>query len=755
MTDRRFFAAAMLASSALLYAVVITGLWRLPPVLWGMYANADGQWAAWNARAIMNWGVPFDLSPFNPLSGTGSLFLPNLPWANPAAMALAIPGPREIGYGLSYTIYFLELLVANYVLFRALGAARWPSFLAAQAFVLVLFPPTSIAFNGLPWYSLAPVNAHLLALCNAAVVLLLHIGRHDARRNLALGAAFVAVAFVGLFSAPLTIVTYVPAYALLFVVVVLVRPPPRGELAWKLGALVYLAAIFLATGVLDFLQTTGAVSSRIASAPPLFHRGLDHLRPEFISGLLSVFDVCKNAEFLYLACYRQPMGWVLAFAMLGSVVLVWRRQELRAVGVFVLLFVPLIHLFHLASGDFVFGPLHAISAPFLLWAAYPPVILAAVAGLAALVDPARLAPRLRAAAAVVGFVLVPAAALMLWLQLVRPSQPPLPGERLAGLALPRSNLRPEPSGPILTRLRSEAAIGVGSGFRGYAGTYLGDPRGWVHERVRVHPNRRYVGFYPATRLYLDRIFRTTFQEMDLWEAGIPTIEEYGQWVTVFMWVTALELLTPAESRVHPSFTRIQQLDLAVLRLLGLRFLISDVDLDEPGVTRIEREQPAGAPGPIFLYRVDGPGIGATPISQVEVAGRFEDAVRRLPALDAGTIVTFEPVAAPLAAPLALDFRYRRDGFAVRARASGPAGVVLPIQFSRCLRIVARGPGHRAGSVRLIRANAVQTLLAFDGDVDVLVRFDFGLLGAASCRRQDAEDVRALGLDDAARGRGAM
>ena len=80
----------VLPMAAVLY-VVVSGLWLVPDSFAGMYGNLDGHWASWSARGILEWGEFLDFSPVSPLSGTGSPFLPNLPWLNPGSLALAIP----------------------------------------------------------------------------------------------------------------------------------------------------------------------------------------------------------------------------------------------------------------------------------------------------------------------------------------------------------------------------------------------------------------------------------------------------------------------------------------------------------------------------------------------------------------------------------------------------------------------------------------------------------------------------------------
>ena len=52
-----------------------------------------------------------------------------------------------------------------------------------------------------------------------------------------------------------------------------------------------------------------------------------------------------------------------------------------------------------------------------------------------------------------------------------------------------------------------------------------------------------------------------------------------------------------------------------------------------------------------------------------------------------------------------------DGVRIRATSDGPAYILLPVQFSHCLRVVNAAP------VRLIRANLMQTLISFDRTLD--------------------------------------
>ena len=124
MTPHLRFAVTYIVPMVILGSVILCGLWIVPDSLFGMYANIDGKWGSWNARAILEWSTFLDFGPYSPLTGTGSLFLPNLPWLNPGALALAIPAGIEYKHLFSYIIYLMELVITLYLLFLELNIQR-------------------------------------------------------------------------------------------------------------------------------------------------------------------------------------------------------------------------------------------------------------------------------------------------------------------------------------------------------------------------------------------------------------------------------------------------------------------------------------------------------------------------------------------------------------------------------------------------------------------------------------------------------
>ncbi len=323
-----------LVPTIIFFVVDTIGLWRLPGDFWGMYGNDDGIWAAWNLRGIFEWSRPFDLAPFNPLSGMGSTFLPNTPWLNPAALALALPLPREVAYLISYFVYFVELSLSLILLFRVVGLTPLAALFCAQLYLLILFPPTNGNLVTLMWYSLAPVNAHLVAICNVLLVLILIIGRYGFWINVVCGAGVFFLLVCGLFSAPVTFLTYAPVYAVAGVALLLGAKPDAEELGWKVAAILASGAVLWLLGFKDYLQGTSLISGRGATYPAAFAAGADLLTWHYWRDAWAKFDACAHPYFL---CPRFPSFYIFLGSSMGAALYVFQRSTLRPLAAAMLL----------------------------------------------------------------------------------------------------------------------------------------------------------------------------------------------------------------------------------------------------------------------------------------------------------------------------------------------------------------------------------------------------------------------------------
>jgi len=79
----------------------------------------------------------------------------------------------------------------------------------------------------------------------------------------------------------------------------------------------------------------------------------------------------------------------------------------------------------------------------------------------------------------------------------------------------------------------------------------------------------------------------------------------------------------------------------------------------------------------------------------------------------------------------------RGGWHVSGRSDGTSLIVLPQQFSNCLRA-------NDNRVRLVRANLIMTGMIFSKAVDTDMSFNYGIF-SPGCRRADLADMKQLGI----------
>jgi hypothetical protein len=354
-------AMAYFASWAVLAVLMIIGMERAPFLL---YTPIDGQWAKWNAEAILHFGKLFDLSPHNTLAGMGSMYLPNLPWLNPGALALALPFSETTRDIISYCIYATELAVSLVLVARTIGFC-WPlATVAAQAHLYLLFPPFAEVFQVFNWYSLIPASAHLTALLNLVVVAGLHCGASsDWRRNLAWALGIGGLFICGLLSAPLTFIFMTPPFVVMVAALILARRPRPAEWAWKSAAVLACLAFVVVSGLPGYYLGTIATSARTPPAPAAW----DHLL-----SLRAWYELIRDHSICVvpwgLLCTDIRGGWLQIAGCIGALAAgLTRRGCARTAAWTMLGYIAFAHIYTYAYHAGWLGAASVLSNHFLLF----------------------------------------------------------------------------------------------------------------------------------------------------------------------------------------------------------------------------------------------------------------------------------------------------------------------------------------------------------------------------------------------------
>jgi hypothetical protein len=239
---------------------------------------------------------------------------------------------------------------------------------------------------------------------------------------------------------------------------------------------------------------------------------------------------------------------------------------------------------------------------------------------------------------------------------------------------------------------------------------------------------------------------------NLWVDAVPTINEYSQ------------LVTPqAMYFIHQLFKRNVSNDLnwflpwinsgnasfAVLfrtfRALGVRYIGGYEPLHIPDIkdfpsANFPRRQPGNPPGLWVIHEISDVNIGDYSPTEITTARSAAEIVAYLSNTNFDLVrqaVLSIEVHDRLVPARDMKLSVIRGGLHVSGRSDGTSLVLLPRQFSNCLR------AHDS-RVRLVRANLIMTGVIFSGALDTNISFDFGIF-SPGCRRADLADTKQLGI----------
>ncbi|MEM9204754.1 MAG: hypothetical protein AAGA88_00340 [Pseudomonadota bacterium] len=743
---------AAVAIVLLITADAAVKLWQATPV--HLAIGRDGRLAIWLAQQGYLWNSPLSVTTVNPFQGAGSMLLPINAWWIPASWPILMKSPGTNQFILSELIYAAEVLFSVGLLSRVLGLGRISSFLAALMCTALLFPPFNFYFGLQGWIATAPIYAHTIAMFSLMYAVLLLIGRPIAANrsiqatfNVGLVVAFTALLYLLFLAAPFWNAGMLVGAAVGFACVGL-SSPSWSTFFWRLGTGVALLVWGLGSGVLEFLLSSQRYSARflatdIPAGPLIDWSALDRFSWD---GLLAQF--CANG----IGCTSQiiPTPWpmptaqhLLLWFIAGAVLVAFfalatefRRLAavIGAIWVFLLAFwaTQAIGL----TRTIPIGPLYTYLP------LYPLLTVMAIGGPSLLIS--RLARRQRTPEGIptrVIFVEAGFGAMVLFIAAISAA------ELAKTIPHPQASI----GQPAVAKLRSEIALAPGDIFRGSVASALGSPGGDMMKSARYdaenpEPDWQIEQYFGRTRSELG----TSLALLDIWELGIPSLEEYGQAITPALELYERAFLTSdGQDDSGRYFVFVRAPNLPILESLGVRFVFTDADLaaDEASLRSV---LPINDDISVRLYELRDPNLGSYSPTELRVADTASEmiaALRETPGMLKRTAMIAGPLDVQLRPAQSSNFRYVRNGAVLEAASSGESAILLPMQYSHCFDVVASGPGSL---IAVVRANILHTLVIFSGDVSVHFRWDFGFFGNSGCRTEDVSDLQRLGLDQALR-----
>ena len=311
------------------------------------------------------------------------------------------------------------------------------------------------------------------------------------------------------------------------------------------------------------------------------------------------------------------------------------------------------------------------------------------------------------------------------------------------LDVPTSSRTLHQATPITEILRREIALHPGETFRGSVATILGSPDGTLRKVLNLSASDKITVGQFETFLTAAAKSGSTHDLLDLWSWDIPTLSEYGQGISrqLVFYVTKF-LSVPGDAiETHFVFPRVANVD--ILRAMGARFMVIDAPVSADGVTE-RMKLSSGADAMLYLYELNEPNLGT--FSPLQLA-KFEDPdafaayVKADPKVLERTAFVSHPIDMRLTPARNVVMNFERGGIHVTGRSDGRSALLLPVQFSNCYDPLVEAGTHAT----VMRANAIHTLVLFERDLDLRLRWRFNFWRGSKCRIQDISELNALSL----------
>ena len=289
------------------------------------------------------------------------------------------------------------------------------------------------------------------------------------------------------------------------------------------------------------------------------------------------------------------------------------------------------------------------------------------------------------------------------------------------------------SPPIVDVMRKTVALKPGAPFRGNVATidWVGDKKDAVDFSIMYRMN-----------LLLRAEINNDLRMFGLWQFAIPSMYQYFTFITAPYYLLMTEFLSRPQDRQTRSGLVLTQIDPKMLKLWGVRYLITDHQTDA-GREVITHHLPDGRD--VRLVELSEPNLGNFSPTAVKRVENFHAGLSLMhdPAFDGRTTVISDTTSPALPAGLTpasnVHLTYETYGFKISASSPGTSVLVLPPQFSHCWSV------EGAGSARLFRANMMQLGVVFSGNLDARLIFRNGPLLAGSCRIDDTQDMKKLDI----------
>jgi hypothetical protein len=295
----------------------------------------------------------------------------------------------------------------------------------------------------------------------------------------------------------------------------------------------------------------------------------------------------------------------------------------------------------------------------------------------------------------------------------------------------RPNIFPPRPSQITDFMHQQVGLSVGSPFNGRAATITdyGDI------------DTSWTGAF-TDDMSLIRAIGNEHRSIGLWYYSIPTLFEFSHTIRPRLYMVTKYLLAGQADSQFRTVLNFRRPNLDVLRLLGVRYLVTDSPDPVNGMRRL-RTIPISVSRSLAVDELPNPNLGVSPI-QISVRtdqDAFGWLAQRKIDFETTALLSDEAVeTGALTRATGITMVTERGGFRVHASSDAESLIVLPIQFSHCLVAL---PESGKPAPKIIRADFLLTGILFHKDLDALIEYRQGPFMNRLCGIEDVGEERGV------------
>ena len=226
--------------------------------------------------------------------------------------------------------------------------------------------------------------------------------------------------------------------------------------------------------------------------------------------------------------------------------------------------------------------------------------------------------------------------------------------------------------------------------------------------------------------------------------GVPTVNSYGSRYSGPFYQFSNRALTDGSQSIR-AWTVYNRLNLDFASLFGVRVVITDRLIDD--LTLVREFAVVDGNGDekwLYQYRVENSNFNGMPISTIVKADSFSEIIRGLDSRSGVLETAFEidesimQVDDPVQ-PTRFEITMTISKVHVRGETDGESVVLLPFEYSNCLRLESKD----TNAATLLRLNGIQLAIRFTGPLDAQIRLVDRGFGLRSCWQADQLSARVF------------